>query len=328
MSLYKLNFSVADKIIDRYAQLLQDLPNRHLHDKYGYSDMSGYDVFDISNSLSLMAAFRVRTTDRIDEKKLEDFKKMANEDGIAILQYFSHFIPDNEKYKLNQLDRSSPDFLINSIRFQSDFQESDLWKKSLNTETPDSFLKFCIQVKENEPDQYWHIVFRRLKVECDTSEKYDRIYYEFKVEEEKLLQKTNDPVESLPEIKKEEKPVLEDEKVESPSNRYKTDLLNLIFVGLFILCLFNRYFRNILFILLLCFNVFLIIFSWRQKLYTSRIMKFKLAMNVVMVIVLLIGLLNPTTSLYTTILCLGLQIFDLIRHFVITHLLKPISMKV
>lgn len=325
MSLYKLNFSIADKIIDRYAHLLQDLPNQYLYDKYGYSDMGGYDVIDISNSLALMAAYRVSTTGRIDEKKLEDYKRMANEDGVAILQYFSHFIPDNEKYELNQLDKSSPDFLLNSIRIQSDFQESDLWKKSLSIETPESFLKFCIQVKENEPDRYWHIVFSRLKVECDTSEKYDRIYYEFKAEEEKTLQKNNKPVESSSEITKEEKPVLENKKVENPVNRYKTDLLNLLFVGLFILCLFNLLIRNIFFSLLLCFNMFLIIFSWKQKLYTTRFMKFKLTMNIVMVVVLLIGLLNPTMGLYATIFCLSLQTFDLIRHFVITHLLKQIA---
>ncbi len=325
MSLYKLNFTVADKIIDRYAQLLQDLPNLPLYDKYGYSDMGGYDVIDISNSLALMAAYRVRTTDLIDEKKLEDFKKMANEDGVAILQYFKHFIPDNEKYELNQLDKSSPDFLINSIKIKSDFHESDVWKKSLNTETPESFLEFCIQVKRNEPNRYWHIIFRRLNVECDTSEIYDRIYYEFKVESEKSLQKINNPVNRTSEITKDEKPLIETKTIEHSANLYKTDLMNLLFVGLFILCLFNILIRHIFFIFLLCFNVFLTIFSLRQKLFTTRIMKFNLAMNIVIVVVLLIGLLNPTMGQYATIFCLILQTFDLVRHFIIKHLLKTKS---
>ena len=70
MSLSKLNFSIADKVTDLYANHLQNIPNRHPYDKFGYSDMKGYDVIDIINSLALMAAYRVYVTSNIDNEKL------------------------------------------------------------------------------------------------------------------------------------------------------------------------------------------------------------------------------------------------------------------
>ena len=303
MSLYKLNFKIADNIIERYSQLLKDLPNRHHYDKYGYSDLKGYDVNDISNSLALMTAYRVSNTNIIDEY-----------------------------YELNKLDKSSPDFLINSIGIQSDFKESEVWKNSLMKETPESFLKFCIYIKKNESHRYWCLVFERLKIECDTSEEYDRIYSEVKNEKQRALQEIKEQNKKAIEIIKEEKEEIYEEKGDTHAKQsffysYKTDLLNFLVVSIFVLCLFNIIVRNIFFIFLLCFNVFMIISSWREKLFTTPIMKYNLIKDIVMSTVLLIGLLSYTIGFYATIFCLGLQIFDFIKHFITTHFREQSSTK-
>lgn len=126
----------------------------------------------------------------------------------------------------------------------------------------------------------------------------------------------------------EEKEIALEEKVENSTNTYQTDLLNLLFIGIFVLSLYYVIVRNIFFVFLLCFNVFLIIFSLREKLYTTVIMKISLAKNIVLAVVLLIGLLNQTLGLYATVFCLGLQIIDFIRHFITAHLLEKSNHKI
>lgn len=122
-----------------------------------------------------------------------------------------------------------------------------------------------------------------------------------------------------------EKEVLPEERVESSNNAYTTDLMNLIFIAIFVLSLYYLVVRNIFFAFLFCFNVFLIVFSWKEKLYTTLHMKINLAKNIVMAVVLLIGLLNQALGFYVTIFCLGLQMLESIRHFIKAHLLVKIN---
>ena len=105
MSLTKINYSIADKVIDIYTELLGNLQH---FEKYGYSAMRGHDIIDIINSLSLITAYRVHTAYHVDAKKLEEFKKYASEDQSAIFQYIRNIRNQlAEKYLHYKNDRSS-----------------------------------------------------------------------------------------------------------------------------------------------------------------------------------------------------------------------------
>ncbi|MBL7914576.1 MAG: hypothetical protein JNL49_05970 [Bacteroidia bacterium] len=101
----------------------------------------------------------------------------------------------------------------------------------------------------------------------------------------------------------------------------KVDLMNLIFIGLFIACFYNNIVRNVFFIFLLCFSIFLILFLLREKMYTTRIMLFNLSINIITVTVLLIGLLNSTLAFQATVFCFGIHIFHFIRQFITSHII-------
>ncbi len=104
-------------------------------------------------------------------------------------------------------------------------------------------------------------------------------------------------------------------------SKYGTDIFSLIFISLFILCIYNTTGRNIVFILLLLFSLFLVIFSLRQKLYTTTVMKINLAKDIFMIIALTVGLANKETGLYVSILCLALYTIEFIRSFIVSHII-------
>lgn len=94
MPVTQMSYTTADKIIAIYSNLLMDLDKLGRYEKYSYSDLQGYDLIDISNALKLTAAYRVFIATDINDRKLEEFKKYADEDGSGLLQFFFHFYPD------------------------------------------------------------------------------------------------------------------------------------------------------------------------------------------------------------------------------------------
>jgi hypothetical protein len=102
-------------------------------------------------------------------------------------------------------------------------------------------------------------------------------------------------------------------------DKYKDQIFNLLFIALFVLCIFSPPSKYVIFILLLLFNLFLVGFSIKEKLYSTKIMKINLAKNIVMVIALIPGLVNKTAALYVSIICLTLCFFDLLRGLITQH---------
>lgn len=105
-------------------------------------------------------------------------------------------------------------------------------------------------------------------------------------------------------------------------SKYGGGIFSLIFISLFVLCIYSTTSRNIVFTILFLFVLFLIIFSLRQKLYTTTIMKINLAKDVVMMIALIVGLLNKESGFYISVICLGLYSLDFIRNFVVTYIIR------
>lgn len=119
--------------------------------------------------------------------------------------------------------------------------------------------------------------------------------------------------------------VLEQKSEAEPSSfysKYGGDIFSLIFISLFVLCIYSTTSRNIVFTILLLFSLFLVIFSIRQKLYTTTIMKINLVKDAVMLIVLIIGLLSKQSGLYVSIICLVLYSIDFVKNFIVTHIIR------
>lgn len=116
----------------------------------------------------------------------------------------------------------------------------------------------------------------------------------------------------------------EKNKIASPTfySKYGGDMFSLIFISLFVLCIYSTTSRNIVFTILLLFSLFLTIFSIKQKLYTTTTMKINLGKDIVLMIALLVGLLNKETGLYVSIICLTLYSIDFIRNFIVTHAIR------
>jgi hypothetical protein len=304
----RLNYFKANQIIEIYTALLGRVSEMHLYDKYSYEDMNGYDIIDIINSLSLMTAYQVFEISIIDDEKLVEFKKKSSEYSATIFLYFGQFISPDEKIELDKIDKTDIDSLLNSAIFQSDFTESYAWKVAMEKENIEAFLDFCIEIKGNS--KYWQIVFQRLRLDCETNNEYDKIYFELKKE---MLKE---------DIKTESK-----NKITKPKfyNLYKTDLVNLLFVAIFFLCLYNLTIRYIVFIFFILFGLFTTFITsnlLKEKQNYAGIMMYNLMMNIFMIIILSIGLFNQKNGYYVTIICLVMYGFELIRYFIKNHLLS------
>jgi len=120
-------------------------------------------------------------------------------------------------------------------------------------------------------------------------------------------------------------------KVELPTNKksfydnYGMDIFNSIFVGLFVICLFSVTTRSVILALLLLLNIIELVSSLKMKKFTTKVMRINIAKNCFMVIALSYGLLCPTYSYYVIVLCIALQTFELLRHFIMTHLVAKNS---
>jgi hypothetical protein len=108
-------------------------------------------------------------------------------------------------------------------------------------------------------------------------------------------------------------------------DRFGTDIFNLIFVTLFTWCLFYTTAKQVIFIILLILNLIFLFFSFKEKLYSTKTMKLNMAKNGLMVCLLALGLFNSTIGFYVAYLCLLLGLFELMRHFIIAHVVKKIS---
>ncbi len=105
-------------------------------------------------------------------------------------------------------------------------------------------------------------------------------------------------------------------------SKYGDDIFSLIFIALFVLCIYSTTSRNIVFTILLLFSLFLVIYSIKQKLNTTTTMKINLAKDIVMMIALIVGLLSKESGLYVSIICLVLYSIDFIRNFIVTHIIR------
>lgn len=157
-----MSISIANEIVNIYADCLGTLQYLTPPKKLGYSCLRGYDIYDLDHALKLCTADRVFQHDLNNVENLGVMKKFADEDDSALLLFFFHFYPDEVVEKLKEIDKNDKYFMVEAIRIQKDSQEP-LKSEFQKRETVKSFLNFCLYQKSLETD-YWKEIYSRIGI--------------------------------------------------------------------------------------------------------------------------------------------------------------------
>jgi len=176
MSLNQMGFNTANKIVSLYSSLLSNLENKNIHEKYGYSNLNGYDSVDISNALKLMIAYKFFHLQTNDSQKLHKLEEYITAAKTSLFTFSEFFYPDDIALELNQFNATD-----SRLR---DFREIELTNNSDNfemnkllylQETPDEFFNYCTIIGNDNP-YFWENVYHRLGLTWETNDEKDRIY--------------------------------------------------------------------------------------------------------------------------------------------------------
>ncbi len=175
MPIPKMSYNTADKIILIYADLLINNSKLGQFEKYSYSILDGYDLIDILNALKLTTAYRVYTTEYIDDRKLDEFNRYADEDGASLTQFFFFFYPEEVVSELKNLDPNDKKSLIESIKLTENSQ-SELKLLYGKEETVKSFLDYCLHIGNSNPN-FWELIYNRIGITWETNDENDYINF-------------------------------------------------------------------------------------------------------------------------------------------------------
>lgn len=163
MALNRISLKNAMEIVDLYSYLME---NNKGAQNNKYSEMKGYDVYDIDNSLKLLIAFRVNSSVSFDENRMKELKDFASWAQNGTYYFHLNFIPDEIYNELSKYEYKSPDWIIASNRLLSDgdFISKDFHELiNKNLETMESFLDYCIKLHKKHSN-YWLLVYSRLNL--------------------------------------------------------------------------------------------------------------------------------------------------------------------
>jgi hypothetical protein len=162
MALNRITLKNAQEIVENYMVLMENKSEKD----YSYSEMHGYDIYDIDNSLKLLTAYYVYDSYMIDDERLKKLEVFAawGDDGVNL--YFMSFVPDHIYKEISKHKCLSLEYLDRKIEllFGGDVVSKDhreFLERKL--ETTKSFLDFCIKTGKNNPE-YWSIIYSRLNL--------------------------------------------------------------------------------------------------------------------------------------------------------------------
>ncbi len=170
-----MSYFTANKIFNLYCDKLINLNNSSLSKKYRYSDLNGYDIIDISNAMKLLAAFRVYNTYLLDQKKRAEIENYAVQDASGLHNYFFHFFPDEDYDKLIHVYIDNEKEVIEYSNLANYILNSETYHLFSEQESPQSFLKFCIELGRSDPN-FWGKVYERIGISWETNDNKDPIY--------------------------------------------------------------------------------------------------------------------------------------------------------
>ncbi len=177
MPLKQMSYDSADKIIDIYSTLLINIGHLKGYKKYGYSDLKGYDIVDVSNAIKLMIAYRFFNDGRENTSKLEEIKEYVSVSEAALSAFSFHFFPDGVAHELGQIDPSDlQEAVLEKIRLTKGSENYE-WNKIIRPqETTSSFFTFCQTIRNKDPD-FWEKVYSRIGITWESNNWKDRIYF-------------------------------------------------------------------------------------------------------------------------------------------------------
>ncbi len=163
MALNRIPLKDAQKIIDLYSYLMENTTGIL---NYKYSDMKGYDVYDIDNSLKLIIAFRVYYPSELDSARIKELKEFAAWAQNGPYLFHMNFVPDDIYNELSKYEYQSPNWIIatNRLLHDGEYISKDYHELiDKNLETMESFLNFCIENYKNT-STYWARIYSRLNL--------------------------------------------------------------------------------------------------------------------------------------------------------------------
>lgn len=307
MSLTSISYKEANKIISIYSDILRNsLSLGHL-EKFRFSSLKGYDIYDVDNSLKICSAFRVFKTSVYDIKSVEKLRTEASIDGGATMSFFGLFAPDNI---VQQLKKLNPDDIYSrseAYKIEGDILDSDLWDSFSKTESHESFLDYCLSIEKTDID-YWEKVYLRLGITWDERDEYDEIY--FIILNKHLffneIKHAEDPsVTNQPNNEK-----FDQNKNKSFYSRHKSIFDNILLISFFTLGLFYPILRTITLYLFLIIG-FVQLYFWLKEPIENKL---NFALNIFYMILCLIGIYNTKLGTYVLCFMITFWLFDIIRN--------------
>ena len=155
MSLREMTIQKANEIMDIVIPLMI---NRNQEDRsyFGYSELKGYDIYDVDNAIKLYDAFYYYKKGSLEK---EELNKIWNNDDAFLYNLCRSLVPDKTLTELKKYKYRSSEYFSKVFELV-DHKEFDIFMNSEN-ETVESFLKYCIKVGRDNPE-YWVRVYYRL----------------------------------------------------------------------------------------------------------------------------------------------------------------------
>lgn len=316
MALTTLSFKEAQKIIDLYASILIHSENLGLNNRFRYSQLKGYDIYDIDNALKLTSAYRVFNCKERSDTALSKLREATNVDGGASMSFFNLFEPDNIVQQLNKIDLSNPtEAIIKQREIRGDYFQSQLWKDFSKTETHESFLNFCLQLDMADRD-YWEKIYDRLGITWDDRDEYDEIYF---VIQNKDYYFKNKEIPGLAPPEPVDKPLTVEEKSPSFYTRYKLFIDNII--GLILLAVGLVYIpiRIAVFAILGLTGIITLVILRKEKIDN----KLNHYLNYLYIVVYAVGIIFQEAGFYICVAAIVWTLFTFIKGIISLQKVNP-----
>jgi hypothetical protein len=315
MSLTTMSLKEANKIIEIYSNILSHSLELGKFEKFRYSELKGYDIFDIDNALKVTLAYRVFNISILNDIALEKLKKEAGENTVGVMCFFDSFAPDSIVQQLKKLDPANIYSRSEAYKIEGNFFESDLYKTFSKTESHGSFLDYCLSIEKKDMN-YWENVYDRLGITWDDRDEYDGIY--FIIQNKNLFFKDSQSIDikdfdsaELIDIKQENVNEIKVPEKASFYSQHQSVLSNLFWVLFFCLGLIYTPIRIVIFCLLLIIGVFQIYFWLKEPIEH----KWNFVLNLLYLILCVAGIFFKRLGLYLLALIIALWIIEtIVKH--------------
>jgi hypothetical protein len=159
MSLTEMTIQKALDIVDIVTPLMinRSQENRHY---FGYSELKGFDIIDVLNALKLFNAFNYYQKGILQKIDKDKILTDANYDNSFITNLCSSLVPDQILTELNVYEYNSIEYIAKVFELTN---ELDTLKMLVESETVESFLRYCTKIGWDDSD-YWLKVYYRLGI--------------------------------------------------------------------------------------------------------------------------------------------------------------------